>query len=118
MRLIFGRCVLAFFILAISILFANAQDKRETVSDKELIALVAGNSLSENVVQEIKSRGLIFRPSDQFRSLVTEAGGDTRILAALGNAGTAAGAAGAGNDASGQLLPHLSKAGQLIRYKQ
>jgi tetratricopeptide (TPR) repeat protein len=117
-RILIGRCALALLILEIAIPFANAQEKTKPVSDKELIALVAGTSLSETVVHEIESRGLAFRPSDQYRALLTEAGGDTRVLAALRNAKTIGGAANDGNDTSGQLLQHLSTAGMLIRKKQ
>src|SRR5580700_8515740 len=86
MRLFFGRSAFAFFILLISISFANAQDKRGAMSDRELVALVAGNALSNDVAHEIESRGLAFRPTEQYRSLLTDAGGDARILKALGNA--------------------------------
>ena len=112
MRFIFGRCAFALLMLQFSIPFAYAQDKREPLSDRELIALVAGNSLSEGVVHEIESRGLDFLPDDQYRSLLTKAGGDMRVLAALRNPKTTGGVAGQGNEASGELLQHLSSAGK------
>jgi len=90
----------------------------QPLSNSELMALVAGNALSEDIVKEIGSRGLTFRPSDQYQSLIATAGGDTLVLGALKNAKSANQADGAGNDATGQLLQHLAMAGKLIRSKQ
>ena len=118
MRLICVRCALALFIIQSSIIFGNAQEKREPISDKELMALVAGNSLSENVAHEVESRGLAFRPNDQYRSLLTEAGGDARVLKTLRNAGASEVPANEGIEQTGQLLMHLSAAGKFLRNKQ
>src|SRR5260370_24621119 len=49
----------------------------------ELLALVAGNALPENIVNEIRARGLAFRMDDSFRAQLTAAGAAPSILAAL-----------------------------------
>jgi tetratricopeptide (TPR) repeat protein len=117
MRITFNRFAFAAFILAIPVSFMSAQEKREPVTDRELIALIAGNSLSEDIAQEIASRGLAFHLSDQYRSLVSEAGGDARVLAALRSAKPVAGTEAAA-ETPVQLLQHLSLAGKLIRNKK
>jgi hypothetical protein len=73
---------------------ASAQDRRKPATDSELLALVAGNALSENIVHEIESRGLSFHPTNAYRAQLTAAGADPRVLAALSKAtsvGTARG---------------------------
>ena len=42
----------------------RAQDHKPPREDRELIALVSGEALSEDVVHEVESRGLAFHPSD------------------------------------------------------
>jgi len=49
----------------------------------ELLALVAGNALPENIVNEIRLRGLAFRIDDSFRAQLTTIGTTPSILAAL-----------------------------------
>ena len=83
-----------------------------------MLALVAGNALSENIVHEVAARGLAFHPGDRFRSLVTEAGADSRVIAALNNAKTSDPSAPAKNAEPGDLLPHLAEAGKFLRNKQ
>src|SRR2546430_13006034 len=63
---------------------AAAEEKPRPLADRELLALVVGNALSENIVHEIQSRGLAFRPTDGYRSQLTDAGADARVLAAVG----------------------------------
>jgi hypothetical protein len=49
----------------------------------ELPALVAGDSLPENIISEIQSRGLTFSPDDNYKSLLKTAGADTSVLGDL-----------------------------------
>src|SRR5882757_10767496 len=65
---------------------ASAQEKSKPLTSRELLALVAGNALNENVVHEIESRGLEFHSSDAYRSQLSASGADTRVLAAVGKA--------------------------------
>jgi tetratricopeptide (TPR) repeat protein len=97
---------------------AAAQEKVQPLKASVLVALVAGDALSENVVHEIEARGLAFRPSDEFRSQLTTAGADSRILLALSKAKISESAAGPENKAAAEYLGHLAKAGKLVRDKQ
>jgi tetratricopeptide (TPR) repeat protein len=118
MRTIACRCLLVLAILGFDARISFGQTVNEPLSDRELLALVAGNALSENIVHEIETRGLAFRPGDQFRSLVTEAGADSPILAALNKAKTGEASAPGPNDGTGKLLEHLAGAGKFLKNKQ
>jgi len=52
---------------------ADAQEKSKPLANSELLALVAGNALNENVVHEIESGSLAFRPSDEYCSQLSAA---------------------------------------------
>jgi tetratricopeptide (TPR) repeat protein len=97
---------------------AGAQEKSKLLSSTELLALVAGNALNENVVHEMESRGLAFRPSEAYRSQLNAAGADARVLAALGKAVVSDSSGAADTKESSELLQHLSTAGKLMRAKQ
>ena len=97
---------------------AIAQEKTKALADRELLALVAGNALSENVVHEIDSRGVAFRPSDPYRSQLTLAGADVPELAALGKAKISEPTANTENKSTSELLQHLASAGKLMRAQQ
>src|ERR1700676_3844966 len=118
MRLVLRLCALALIILQMSVSTASAGNKSEPLSAGELMALVAGNSLSENVAHEIESRGLAFRPSDQFRLLLTGAGAGEGVLKALGNAHLTDEPTTEGTDSSRQLLAQLAEAGKHLRAKK
>src|SRR5438445_1921981 len=119
MRFPLNRCLAMLSVLCICGSLANAQIKRPPLTDSELLALVAGNALSENIVREIASRGLAFQPSDRHRPLLQTAGADAALMAAVGDAKIASGGQTATNDRTGdQLLQHLATAGKLIRSKQ
>ena len=60
-----------------------ARSGQRTLSKSELLALVAGEILSENVVFDIHSRGLAFVPDASYKSLLKSAGADDKVLAAL-----------------------------------
>ena len=44
----------------------------------EILALVAGDILPDNIIMEIQADGLAFLPDDEFRSLLTSAGADPK----------------------------------------
>src|SRR5260370_35832447 len=96
----------------------GAQEKSKPLTTSELLALVAGNALNENVVHEIESRGLAFRPADEYRSQLTNAGADARVLAALGKAAISSAPGVADTKESSELLQHLSAAGKFLRAEQ
>src|SRR6266576_105409 len=110
--------VIILILGGISVAYVRAQQTMQPLSNSELMALVAGNALSEDIVKEIGSRGLTFRPSDQYQSLIATAGGDTLVLGALKNAKAPAQVDGTGNDEADQRLQQLAMAGKLIRSKQ
>jgi hypothetical protein len=97
---------------------ADAQQKSKPLTNSELLALLAGNALSENIVREIQSRGMVFPPSDGFRPQLKDAGADARVLAALGKATISSATGAADHKESSELLQHLSAAGKLMRAKQ
>jgi tetratricopeptide (TPR) repeat protein len=95
---------------------ACADAAAKPLEPAELLALVAGNALPENVVHDIATDGIAFRPDDTYRTLLKNAGADARILQALDSAKAAiAGRSVAGNQ---DLLRHLSDAGKQIRAKE
>jgi hypothetical protein len=78
---------LAFLSLfAVSLLVsvaAAAETSAPPLRQTELLALVAGNALPENIVNEIRSRGVAFRMDDSFRAQLTTAGATPSIFTAL-----------------------------------
>jgi tetratricopeptide (TPR) repeat protein len=92
---------------------------RLPLTDSELLALVAGNALSENIVRQLNSRGLAFRPTDPYQSLLQTAGADAALIVAVAKATNTRSGQGAANDRSRDpLLQHLATAGKLIRGNQ
>lgn len=64
---------------------ARAQEN-EPFTNGQLVALVAGESLPESIVQDIGARALAFKASDSFRSQLLDAGADAKVLAAFDTA--------------------------------
>ena len=111
---------LAFLLCLVGIVCVScsvARSGQRTLSKSELLALVAGEILSENVVFDIHSRGLAFVPDASYKSLLKSAGADDKVLAALAAAKTVP----SGNTETSsdkELLQHLSHAGGLIKSGQ
>jgi tetratricopeptide (TPR) repeat protein len=84
------------------------------IRQSELVALVAGAILPENVVREIQVRGLGFQPDASYRSQLKTAGANTTILAAIDSAKITP----SGPLADKDLLDRLSNAGKFIRDKR
>src|SRR5260370_15043177 len=89
----------------------GAQEKSKPLTTSELLALVAGNALNENVVHEIESRGLAFRPADEYRSKRTNDGADARVLAALVKAAISSAPGVADTKESSEVLTKFSASG-------
>ena len=117
MRSFISRTLPALAILAFCPILSFGQAAGAPLTDRELIALVAGNSLSENIVHEISTRGLAFRPRDQFRLLLTEAGADSKVLAALDSAKASDPIAPTESSDKVRLLQNLADAGKFIHNK-
>jgi tetratricopeptide (TPR) repeat protein len=79
----------------------------------ELLSLVAGNVLPENVAHEIASAGLAFRPDVPYRALLKTAGADSKILAALDAAKVSVQRTPEA-DAGKDMLQHLANAGNFL----
>ena len=111
---------LTFLICLVGILCVScsvARSGQRTLTKSELLALVAGEILSENVVFDIHTRGLAFVPDASYKSLLKSAGADDKVLAALDAAKTSP--SGNTDTASDkELLQHLSHAGSLIKSNQ
>lgn len=110
-------------VTATSIIFLGAmlfssplasQTPAPPLNKLEVLAIVAGEIMPENVAYDLRSRGVDFVPDDAFRSLLKSAGADDRILEALRNAKVDVKNA---DEDSGDapLLQHLSHAGSLMR---
>ena len=79
----------------------------------ELLALVSGSALPENVVREIGTAGLAFRPNEPYRALLKKAGADSKVLAALDGARIVVDRAPEA-DADKELLQRIATAGSLL----
>ena len=96
----------------------GAQTKSGPITGGELIALVASESLDQNIVHVIESRGIGFRPTEQYRAWLTMAGAGASVMNALKNAKVSADATFAEQTDSADVLAHLATAGKLIRATQ
>ena len=92
--------------------YHTSADASRPLSKSELLSLVAGKVVPENVAFEIHSRGLNFVPDMAFKGLLKQAGADARVFAALDSAKTAA--KGSAADDSAELLRHLTNAGRFV----
>lgn len=63
--------------------FASAQEVSKPLTSSQVLALVAGRSLPETIVQQIRSRGLAVKCADCFRILLIEVGADGKVLALM-----------------------------------
>jgi tetratricopeptide (TPR) repeat protein len=94
-------------------LSANAAPK--ALGRAELLALMAGNALPEDVVDAINAYGLSFRPDDTYVSLLKTAGGDATIVAALKSAKIIGSIGHPGQESGHDYLEHIANAGAFIR---
>lgn len=104
---LFSLCDLAFHAHSAS------ADSSRPLRRSEVLALVAGSTLPENIVGEIGIRGVRTAPDPQFIALLTAAGADLRVLNALKGAKVSAAEKPESPDDSA-LLQHLSNAGKMI----
>ena len=83
----------------------------------ELLALVSGGIIPENIAYEIRSRGLSFVPDETYKTLLKSAGADAKVFTALNTAKTGS-PEKADSTTATELLQHLSRAGNLIKAAQ
>src|SRR5713101_4172481 len=93
---------------------SGTQEPQAPLGQSELLGLVAGAALPENLVTEIRGRGLTFHVDAFFRTEMEKAGADPMILAALDTAKTIA-AEGAKETTNKDLLEHIANAGKFIK---
>jgi hypothetical protein len=97
--------------------FLAAHTSRKPLRKTEVLALVAGVIVSENIAYDIRSRGIAFVPDENFTKLLQVAGAGETVFAALNSAKSDASAKPeSGSDLA--VLRHLSHAGSLIRAGQ
>lgn len=94
-----------------------ADTRHEPRRQAELMALVAGDALPENIANEVVVDGLAFRPDAGYRALLEDAGASSIVLKSVDGAKVVL-IDGREDRADAKLLRHLSKAGKLIRTKQ
>lgn len=106
--------VAAIALLAITPGRTTADQKHKPLQQIELMALVAGNALSEDIVHEITTDGLAFHPDDAYRAALKEAGADSTVLKALGQSSVTL-VDGQEDRANSGVLKHLSNAAAFAR---
>src|SRR5260370_23754601 len=95
---------------------AASETASRPLRQTELLALVAGNALPENIVHEITVRGLGFRPEVAYRAQLKTSGADPMVLKALDAAKNSADNS-AEYQPNRELLQHLAAAGKYIKEK-
>ena len=108
--------VLALLFVLLGASTISAPSPPQPLHESELLALVAGNALPENIAAEIRSRGLAFSSDKSYRDLLKAAGADASVLSALES--TKRNPSSPVEKPNAQLLQHLSAAGKLIREKK
>ena len=107
------------YLLFACFLVSNTAAGPETsrpLRQTELLALVAGSALPENIVNEIHSRGIAFRVNDTFRAQLKIAGAAPSILAAV-SAAKAPAQDAAADSSNPVLVQQITTAAQLIKDK-
>jgi tetratricopeptide (TPR) repeat protein len=89
----------------------------EPLRASEVMALVAGEALSDNVAHELRTRGIRFHPDDAFRAELKVAGADDAVISALNSAKFVPGEADSAKSAD-ELVKRLSNAGGFLRGKK
>jgi tetratricopeptide (TPR) repeat protein len=112
------RFIAVFITLLISFPSLYGQTASNPLTKSELLALVAGNALNENIVHEVQTRGLAFRANDAFKAQLSTAGACPCLLTAVANAKTSHVSDKADGETEVALQNHLSAAGKMLRAKQ
>jgi tetratricopeptide (TPR) repeat protein len=110
------RILVIFFLSAFCGLSAQRTPAPKPLHDSELLALVGGNALPENIVARLNSGGIDFLPSPEYRALLRNAGATDEVLAATEKTHVAPQASQTASSAA--LLQHLSVAAQLANEKK
>jgi hypothetical protein len=71
------------FFLSLFTYSALAQMATKPLRASEVMALEAGGALAANIAHDIAVRGINFHPDGDFIALMTKAGADASVIAAL-----------------------------------
>ena len=96
----------------------QAQTAQKPVTDSELMALVAGNALSENIIYQMTTRGLAFHPDAIYKTQLKSAGADAIVLGSLDKAKVETRSQAEEGPTELELITHLSNAGRMLGSKQ
>jgi len=111
-----SRVPLLAFVLLVCSLNTAGETSVKAVPASELLALVAGGALPQNIVRELGRRGVNFHPSETYQKQLKTGGADTTVLAALSQAKVIAAVPDEPLDK--ELLQHLSAAAALMQSKK
>jgi tetratricopeptide (TPR) repeat protein len=106
--------ILAFFL---SLTNLTADTPPKSLSKSEVLALVAGNALPENIIHVLGERGLNFHPDESYRSQLKAAGADAKTLAAL-DSGTVLAPESSAGTSDQDRLQHISNAAAWMKDKR
>lgn len=93
----------------------NAANPKPLNAD-DILALVAGNALPQNIVHAISQDGLAFHPDNAFRAQLTAIDADPSIVSAVNSASVAPGAASL-DQTEHDILQHYVNAAKKIKSK-
>jgi tetratricopeptide (TPR) repeat protein len=113
------RCVFTVVLLPVLLSFplsysALAQTATKPLRASEVMALEAGGALQANLAHDIAVRGINFHPDSDFLTLMTKAGADASVIAALKTARVTEGSARPDK----QLLQQLCDAAAMMKNRQ
>jgi tetratricopeptide (TPR) repeat protein len=107
--------VVTAILLVVASLGCKAQDATpQPLTAAGVLALVAGGALAETTSHAITADGISFRPDDYYRGLLTTAGADPKVLAALSSARVTADTTPE-NQPGKDFLEHFARAGASAR---
>ncbi|MGB9121975.1 MAG: tetratricopeptide repeat protein [Candidatus Angelobacter sp.] len=112
------RLLVFFIVVFVSFASLYCQTDSRPLTKSELLALVAGNTLSENIIHEVQTRGVAFRANDAFKAQLSAAGADANLLTAVAAAKPAHASDKADSETEIALQNQLSAAGRMMRAKQ
>jgi tetratricopeptide (TPR) repeat protein len=96
-------------------LVTASEAPQQPLSRSELLALVAGGALGENIVLELKERAIGFTPTERYYQLLRQAGAGDTVLAAVKSSKANSHSAATDDKLQEELLQHLACAGEFIR---
>jgi tetratricopeptide (TPR) repeat protein len=109
--------ILSVVLFSGSLTYSASEETPKPLRRAEVLALVAGRALPDNVAHELGTRGISFVPSAEYRTQLKAAGAKDSIFAALDKAKTS-GASPSSDKWELELLEHLTNASQRINAKK